>query len=399
MPRLRLIRGPEPGLDIELTEEIITIGRGRRNHIIIQDNEVSREHCQLVRVLDDYEIHDLNSTNGTFVNGRRVDQSGWLLGPNHIVELGDSITMEYITVEGVSGALPALPSTQELLLMMQCYLMIHHINEPEPEIYPLDQTHIQIGRDIDNDIVLQDAEVSRHHLRLIFNREGYAIEDLGTLNGTYLNGERLTELHHLRLGDHIRIGTMVEMLYTKEPDQAYFVDGGWHSAEDSHKNLHVRRKEPEGAHFITQTRFRAEIGTGLQPGELEQQVMLAYSRTDWEPIVGRLVLYLYDNAIKVWVDQYLAPGSDDWQAAIDQAQAECGCLVVVLSQGALESAHILRAMRHFLAREKPVILLQTENIERMPLIIENVPVIELDRNSPLRGFNDLLAELNDLSQS
>src|SRR5690554_5916542 len=99
MPRLKMIRGPMPGTLMDLTAETVTIGRGRRNDFVIQDNEVSREHCRLVRVLNDYEIHDLNSTNGTFVNGRRVDSSGWLLTAGAVIELGDSITLEYVPTE------------------------------------------------------------------------------------------------------------------------------------------------------------------------------------------------------------------------------------------------------------------------------------------------------------
>ena len=97
MSRLKMLRGPEPGREIPLDEDVMLIGRGRKNDIIIQDNEVSRTHCRLVRVLDDYEIHDMNSTNGTFVNGQKIRQGGWLLSAHSIVELGDSITLEYLS--------------------------------------------------------------------------------------------------------------------------------------------------------------------------------------------------------------------------------------------------------------------------------------------------------------
>ena len=41
MPRLKMLRGPSPNHDFDLDESVITIGRGRKNIIIIQDNEVS----------------------------------------------------------------------------------------------------------------------------------------------------------------------------------------------------------------------------------------------------------------------------------------------------------------------------------------------------------------------
>src|SRR5688572_7380617 len=99
VPRLKMIRGPEPGREFELIGDVITIGRGTRNEIIIRDNEVSKEHCRLVRVLYDYEIHDLESTNGTFVNGKRIDENGWLLSAGNLVELGFSILLEFIPGE------------------------------------------------------------------------------------------------------------------------------------------------------------------------------------------------------------------------------------------------------------------------------------------------------------
>ena len=79
MAHMTMRRGPEPGRIYELKGDRIKIGRGRRNHIIIHDNEVSREHCELTLVGDDYELRDLGSSNGTFVNGQRVGEDGWLL--------------------------------------------------------------------------------------------------------------------------------------------------------------------------------------------------------------------------------------------------------------------------------------------------------------------------------
>ncbi|MDQ7035081.1 MAG: FHA domain-containing protein [Anaerolineae bacterium] len=71
-----MLRGPEPGRHIPLDGDVLLIGRGRKNDIIIQDNEVSRTHCRLVRVLEDYEIHDLSSTNGTLSTAKRSIRGG-----------------------------------------------------------------------------------------------------------------------------------------------------------------------------------------------------------------------------------------------------------------------------------------------------------------------------------
>src|SRR5690606_31638683 len=82
------------GTIYELDKNTITIGRGSKNDIIIDDNDVSRNHCQLVRLADDFEIHDLESTNGTFINGQRVNGNR-LLKSGNLIELGATITLEY----------------------------------------------------------------------------------------------------------------------------------------------------------------------------------------------------------------------------------------------------------------------------------------------------------------
>lgn len=64
---------------------------------------------------------------------------------------------------------------------------------PEPgKIYPLSSVSITIGRDPMADITIVDPEVSRQHVRLSSTLTGYAIQDLGSTNGTYIDGERLS---------------------------------------------------------------------------------------------------------------------------------------------------------------------------------------------------------------
>ncbi|MEK6371589.1 MAG: DUF4388 domain-containing protein [Acidobacteriota bacterium] len=71
--------------------------------------------------------------------------------------------------------------------------------------YPLSESEHHIGRLFDNDILLTDLGISGHHARIYRAPEGYAIEDLKSRNGTWLNGARVyhSQLQH---ADQIRLG-------------------------------------------------------------------------------------------------------------------------------------------------------------------------------------------------
>jgi hypothetical protein len=70
-----------------------------------------------------------------------------------------------------------------------------------------------IGRDVTNDVVIGDAEVSRQHARVTRTPGGYVLEDLGSTNGTFVNGERLTTPRVLNPGDLIALGETVTLTF------------------------------------------------------------------------------------------------------------------------------------------------------------------------------------------
>src|SRR5664279_4030299 len=211
MLRLIMRRGPTPGAVYDLQADEVTIGRGNKNNIVIRDNEVSREHCRLVRLMGDYEVHDLNSSNGTFVNGQRVVMP-WMLQPGMLIELGDTITLEYGTqptkTEPLVEPTPVVQADTHYSLVMIKGSAIGRT-------YPLEGQQIAIGRDRANDIVIQDPEISRYHVRLHVTPKdcGYQIEDLGSTNGTFVNGEPVQETRCLEPHDVLKLGTMVELRY------------------------------------------------------------------------------------------------------------------------------------------------------------------------------------------
>lgn len=72
MPKLHVTSPSSLAKTIDLTSNLLTIGRTAESDIHIHDHNVSKRHGILVRDGDDYQIHDFNSTNGTFVNGERI---------------------------------------------------------------------------------------------------------------------------------------------------------------------------------------------------------------------------------------------------------------------------------------------------------------------------------------
>jgi pSer/pThr/pTyr-binding forkhead associated (FHA) protein len=74
------------------------------------------------------------------------------------------------------------------------------------QVYDLEQETIFIGREDDVDIVIDNPSVSRKHAQIRKEADGWVIEDLGSSNGTFMHGQRITEPHPLKSGDEIGLG-------------------------------------------------------------------------------------------------------------------------------------------------------------------------------------------------
>lgn len=85
---------------------------------------------------------------------------------------------------------------------------------PRPgQVFPLTQEAMSIGRDPLSDIVLDDPEVSRQHARLTRIGEGYHLQDVGSTNGTFVDGQRLKgEAVPLKPGQVIMMGSNVTLI-------------------------------------------------------------------------------------------------------------------------------------------------------------------------------------------
>jgi len=74
-------------------------------------------------------------------------------------------------------------------------------------VIPLESTQITIGRGLNNDVILEDTRVSRHHAQLRYRARRFWVADLGSTNGTYVNGEQVEEAR-LNDGDKVMLGQL-----------------------------------------------------------------------------------------------------------------------------------------------------------------------------------------------
>ena len=84
------------------------------------------------------------------------------------------------------------------------------------KVYPLQGMICTMGRSADNTVVFDSSRVSRHHVQIRLLPTGTMIEDLGSTNGTWVNGRRLAEPRTLSHGDQIRIADYITLEYAVE---------------------------------------------------------------------------------------------------------------------------------------------------------------------------------------
>jgi predicted component of type VI protein secretion system len=86
------------------------------------------------------------------------------------------------------------------------------------KVYPLEAAEISIGRDSSNMVAINDAEVSRRHARMELRGSAYMIQDLGSTNGTFVNGTRISGMQVLNPGDTVAFGEGIVLLFDVAED-------------------------------------------------------------------------------------------------------------------------------------------------------------------------------------
>jgi pSer/pThr/pTyr-binding forkhead associated (FHA) protein len=203
-----------------LNQGVTTIGRAQDNDIVINNLALSRRHAQVERKSARYEVSDLQSQNGVYVNSERVRGSRILnnadtitLGTYHFV-FNDTATSDPDVqavhrpkVEARSKAEPpavaSRPAEREKEEPPEHVpLLVLKYNDVELQRFPLRKQTCLIGRAKDCDVQIAERRLSRKHCEIVHSDgERFFVKDLGSQNGTYVNRKRIRDFYELKHGD------------------------------------------------------------------------------------------------------------------------------------------------------------------------------------------------------
>ncbi|MEU1335142.1 FHA domain-containing protein [Streptomyces sp. NPDC005865] len=199
------------------------VGRDPLSDIVMDDARVSWHHAVLHAELDHWTIEDEHSTNGTYADGRRVEEGD--IGPGSVIRFGSVTDGPRAVLVGRAPPEPvaARPVAAGRPSSVSIPSATGTFRQPT-SVRPLPSRTVRIGRADDNDVVIDDLVVSRRHAELRVLADGtYEIVDLGSHNGTYLNGQPVARAP-VAAGDIIGVGHRAYCLVGDELQE--YVDTG-----------------------------------------------------------------------------------------------------------------------------------------------------------------------------
>jgi pSer/pThr/pTyr-binding forkhead associated (FHA) protein len=216
----------------------LTLGRDAGSNVVVSGNEVSRQHAEIRPDPEGYLLVDV-SVNGTFVNGERIAKTHRLARAD-VIRIGNDEFRFY--ADAAAKAPPAPPSpptgtkapegpgaTHRLSDTMFGLSMAAAKQSPVPAAaaplasfllrsgelkgrrLPITAPVVNIGRADYNDLVIADPSVSATHAKLQRRDAIWILTDLGSTNGTFVEGEQLTGEAPLSPGSTIKFGDVAAM--------------------------------------------------------------------------------------------------------------------------------------------------------------------------------------------
>ena len=204
-----------------LHKPVIDIGRGSGNDIVILDARVSRRHARISVAGDHWRVDDLDSVNGTHLNGQPVLQQAEVRAGDTLSMGGATLCLAWADAEPLDESatllqIDAIDTTADLertIAAQPIESIVPDTTVPRLAIHlegriwevPIRTGTLRIGRASDNDLVLPHEKISRHHALLARRGERFVLADTQSSNGTFVDGERIVE-RELRGAEDIRIG-------------------------------------------------------------------------------------------------------------------------------------------------------------------------------------------------
>lgn len=191
------------GTVVDIPSSGLTIGRDPSCGLPLADNEVSRRHATITPSLYGYTLTD-HSANGVAVNGVRVDGS-IVLGMRDVIRVGGfelRFAADRAELEPQSPASERVPSDPRLAVppdvarqrgKLLATLEVLNVGPLRGTRYRIERPTVHVGRGMHNEIRLTDDSVSSSHATISRRGSRWVVLDLGSTNGSYVDGERITE--------------------------------------------------------------------------------------------------------------------------------------------------------------------------------------------------------------
>ena len=195
---------------VESSSHVVTIGRGRENALQIHDEAASRKQCAIEQLPDGtFRVCDLASRNGTRLNGEVITEKPIKVGD--VILIGTTkIVVEALSAETApAGAQPPAMPAAHAGPAKPSLRLVFTAGPNKGQIHLATERVTSIGRrKRDNDIALFDTGISNRHAEIRLGPDGFVLVDIGSKNGTFLNGHRVQH-SPLKMGDQIQVGRSI----------------------------------------------------------------------------------------------------------------------------------------------------------------------------------------------
>jgi pSer/pThr/pTyr-binding forkhead associated (FHA) protein len=184
--------GATAGRDFVLMD-VARIGAAPDNEIRVAAPGVSRRHARIVAEKGEYFLEDAGATNGTFLNGGRVQREA--LRHLDVITLGRAVELIFIRREGETPA-PRRDQITDARVKL--------VDGPEAgTIVEVPKGELTFGRAPSCNVVLASGLISKVHARLQRTGNQLVLQDLQSVNGTFVNATRVDSIVVLKNGDVI----------------------------------------------------------------------------------------------------------------------------------------------------------------------------------------------------